>query len=72
MILFSRERQRVVLVVLIDLVVPVVLVVGDFVAVLAISDLRLLVELEMLRFKSLTWPCLLPLGVVMKSCVRTC
>ena len=54
MILFSTERQRVVVVVVVDLVVLVVLVVGDFVAVLAISDLRPLVQLEMLRIKSLT------------------
>ena len=72
MILFSTERQRVVLVVVVDLVVLVVLVVGDFVAVLVISDLRPLVQLERLRIKSFTCPCLLPLGVVMKSCVRSC
>ena len=72
MILFSTERPIVVLVVVIDLVILVVLIVGDFVAVLAISDLRPLVQSQMLRFKSLTWPCLLPLGVVMKNSVRTC
>ena len=54
MILFSRERQRVVLVVVVDLVVLVVLVVGDFVAVLAISDQRPLVQLERFRNKSFT------------------
>ena len=54
MILFSRKRPRVVLVVVVDLVVQVVLVVGDFVAVLAIRDLRPLVQLERFRNKSFT------------------
>ena len=54
MILFSTERPRVVLVVVVDLIVLVVLVVGDFVAVLVISDLRPLVQLERLRNKSFT------------------
>ena len=44
MILFSRKRPRVVIVVVIDLVLLVVLVIGDFVAVLGITDLRPLVQ----------------------------
>ena len=58
------------LVFVIDLLILVVLVVRHFLAVLAISDLRPLAYLEMVRFASWTCSCLFPPGVVMKSCVR--
>ena len=55
----------------IDVLILVVLVVRHFLAVLAISDLRPLVPLEMVRFQSWTRSWLFPPGVAMKCRVRT-
>ena len=56
----------------IDVLILVVLVDGGSVAVLVITGLRPLVQFERLRIKSLLCPCLLPLDVVRKTCLRSC